>query len=444
MIKSSKDAIYLQDYWFLKGNKKELKNIKDFLLNNNIIFYTKENNNILITKEGKDYIFNHRFFYINDKLYIVTLELYKKIIQYKKKYSFQKHTYIFDILPSYPNVIDINYFEQIIEYVISEGLRRKYPHYFIENYSSSINYNNKIRLQELQNELKAGKTPSSIDGFSDNCFQIKFWTFRGWTKEEAKEKISEIQKHNAKKWLAMKEIDPQRFKESNSICIEYWLARGYTENEAKIKLQEEYQKRTFTLEKCIKRYGPIEGPKIFENRQRKWQETLHTKPNYIEIVTKRCKHNSYSKVSQELFDRVYNNIKNIIQDLKIYYATLNHEWGMGIKTKDNKIGRGVLYDFVIPDLKYAIEFNGERYHPRKDKLNEEEWNKWKNPFSKITADEAYELDKEKDNALIERGFELDIIWDSDYKHKKEDIIKTITDKILKKYEAYKKILQIDN
>ena len=100
------------------------------------------------------------------------------------------------------------------------------------------------------------------------------------------------------------------------------------------------------------------------------------------LIKKTCIINA-SKISQELFFGIYEGIKDL--NIKCYFAELNHEYGTWIK----ELNRGVLYDFVIPELKFAIEYNGSRFHPNKEKLTNEEWTKWENPFTHIGADEIY-------------------------------------------------------
>lgn len=57
----------------------------------------------------------------------------------------------------------------------------------------------------------------------------------------------------------------------------YWLKKGFSEEEAKEKLKE--RQNTNSLEKFIERYGEVEGPKKWRERQQKWQTTLNSKPD---------------------------------------------------------------------------------------------------------------------------------------------------------------------
>jgi len=68
----------------------------------------------------------------------------------------------------------------------------------------------------------------------------------------------------------------ERSKKSSIRSIEYWRTVTSTEEEARRKHSE--AQATFTKEKCIERYGEEEGIRVWKDRQKKWQETLNSKP----------------------------------------------------------------------------------------------------------------------------------------------------------------------
>ena len=106
------------------------------------------------------------------------------------------------------------------------------------------------------------------------CTQMStdFWLIRGYSEDEAKEKVSIVQSKNSKKRHA-KPIENR--KHEFNTCIEYYTKRGMSIEEAKIALID--RQATFSLEKCIERYGEDLGNIEFEKRQTKWQETLNSK-----------------------------------------------------------------------------------------------------------------------------------------------------------------------
>lgn len=101
---------------------------------------------------------------------------------------------------------------------------------------------------------------------------IEYWLNKGYSQDEAKLQLVNFQKTSAK----YAQIVLKEHPEYQSIHIEYWLKKGYSYDEAVKKLSE--RQTTFSLQKCIERYGKDKGQKIFDERQSKWQNTLKSKP----------------------------------------------------------------------------------------------------------------------------------------------------------------------
>lgn len=385
---------------------------KNYLLKNDYLYLL---NNYIYEYNNKLYVFKNLTKELNKKLQRILFGNFKQINIKAFEYTF---VYIKD------TTIDTKYFINVY-HAISEK-----SEWFFENLSDNINYQNKDNVIKIQNCLI-----NDLNYIQKNCIDshlnIQWWIFRGWDEIYAKNKISEYQSLNSKKYRKKYNENPQKYKIHIDTCIEYWLNKGYTEDEAKQKLSE--RQNTFSLQKCIEKYGEDEGKKRFELRQKRWQHTLMSKDNYMEIVYKRTFNGiCASKVSQELFKAIHERLEEYgIKDLIMYYQSNNHEWGFGIKNRG-----GVLYDFVIPSLKYAIEFNGDRFHPNKEKLSLYEWNNWTNPWGK-KADLVYKKDFEKNQAIINKGFILDIIWESDYNNNEEFYINQSFEKIKKLYEESK-------
>ena len=192
--------------------------------------------------------------------------------------------------------------------------------------------------------------------------------------------------------------------------IEYWTKRGYSTEEAKELVSE--RQRTFSLEKCIERYGEEEGCKRFEERQQKWQNTLNNKPLEEIIRINRAKFlnagkNGYSAISQELFWAIYEQVKNNFS--KIYFGQLNQ------KTKDKETGeknweyvikmdkKVYMLDFFVKDTKKIIEFDGDYWHHKKP--------------------ECLEKDRLRDEALTKAGYTIKRIKEGNFTKNKKKIIK---------------------
>lgn len=277
----------------------------------------------------------------------------------------------------------------------------------------------------------------------------------------------------------------KKFHKDKAITLENMIAR-YGEEKGKIKFKsycdkqsetntfeyknkkygmskeefDEYNKsRAVTLELCIKRHGEEKGKEVFKNYcnkqitngctkdyfiqkygeekglseyQRICSEKLLIIENFIrkygeidgavryeEYISKT--HIGYSKISQELFWNIYEKLDN---DYKkdCHFAELNKEY------KIHKFNGGwYLYDFVIKDLKYCIEFNGDVFHANPELFCESDT---PNPYNKtITAKDIWEVDKDKIQRLQNEGFVVKIVWESDYKKDKQFVLDTIINEI---------------
>jgi hypothetical protein len=128
------------------------------------------------------------------------------------------------------------------------------------------------------------------------------------------------------------------YKENANTCIEYYLKRGYTEKEAKILISE--RQKTFTIEKCIEKHGIIEGTKIWEDRQKRWQKTLSNKPQ-TEIDEINKKKNIIYAMKVKGYDNkcIVENIENRSRIKKKLFHTLeSFEERIKEDIQQNKIG----------------------------------------------------------------------------------------------------------
>lgn len=195
----------------------------------------------------------------------------------------------------------------------------------------------------------------------------------------------------------------------NTNQVLYWVKKGFSEEDAKKKVSE--RQRTFSLEKCIQKYGKKDGIKRWQDRQEKWQNTLKSKtPEEIERINRAKLNNggkSYSLISQSLFWKIYEIIKNDYSTIK--FATLlnnkgDSDWSgksheQYISGKNNEM---FFLDFYIGDTLKVIEFDGEYWH---------------NKIKKVKI-----RDKKKDDFLSENGYKLLRIKEEDFRKNPEKII----------------------
>jgi G:T-mismatch repair DNA endonuclease (very short patch repair protein) len=107
--------------------------------------------------------------------------------------------------------------------------------------------------------------------------------------------------------------------------------------------------------------------------------------------------------------------KDIIKEIKYMGYKVDHS--LRVETK--------IYDIYIPKLNLVIEFNGDYWHCNPKKYEPDYYHQVK----KKTAKELWEYDKNKIDLVIEKGYNLEVVWESDYKSDK-----TIINKLIKKYD----------
>jgi hypothetical protein len=105
----------------------------------------------------------------------------------------------------------------------------------------------------------------------------KYWISRGYSREKAKEKVKEKQSILGKKFSKKRKDFPELYSSTFMNQIGYWVKKGFTKDES-ISMVSKIQS-TFSLSKCIEKYGKEEGKIIWEKRQEKWQESLNLSRN---------------------------------------------------------------------------------------------------------------------------------------------------------------------
>lgn len=259
-------------------------------------------------------------------------------------------------------------------------------------------------------KIRHGKSKKMLSekGYSDEeikkiCLtpaNIEFWVKKGFSEQDAKVMVSKNQSNASNHVDFKKRLLPSH--------VQYWINKGHSLDESKQKVSK--HQSTFTLEKCVEKYGDEEGRKRFTERQNKWNKSLSSNGN-MKI--------GYSKISQDLFYVLLHEYEINDRD-KIYFATHNKEFKL---EKEN--GGLWIYDFTDTINKKIIEFNGDMFHANPIKYNSDDN---PNPFKKnINAKEIWNKDKLKLNIAKKHGFEVLVIWDSEYRwgNKQEVINKCI-------------------
>lgn len=207
--------------------------------------------------------------------------------------------------------------------------------------------------------------------------------------------------------------------------IEYYTSRGHSEEKAKELIAE--RQRTFTLEKCIAKYGEEEGTRLWQDRQDRWQATLNAKSpeekaelNKKKGLTREQLIAKYGKIkAQEIISSRCSGIFRSKAELEIesYLRNNNLNVDVQFKIKNNK-GSIYIYDFFYNDK--IIEYNGDYWHANPKIYKADSLIKYpcKEP---IEARLVWEGEKDKINLLNSLNYDLLIIWESDYKKNKEGV-----------------------
>jgi G:T-mismatch repair DNA endonuclease (very short patch repair protein) len=205
----------------------------------------------------------------------------------------------------------------------------------------------------------------------------------------------------------------EHVKNRSSSKLQWWLDKGYSKEEAKEKLKD--RQITFSKEKLIKKYGE-DGLKKWTERQQKWIETLNTKSDEEKSRINKAKAFGginamrnmniaspfISKPEKELYTVLLSNGFDLNSQLCLNHSSALHYF----------------YDVNVGNK--IIEFNGDYWHANPNKYTaESNFN-----FSKqlTTVQQIWDNDKKKINIAESQGYKVLTIWESDWKNNKQKCI----------------------
>lgn len=164
--------------------------------------------------------------------------------------------------------------------------------------------------------------------------------------------------------------------------IEYYLNKGMSRQDAEKALFN--RQAVGRLDKFIERYGEEDGIKRWKERQEKWLKSY--------------KRVNFSKISQELFWSISNELGDINQ---IYFAELDEDKNPDLSGRNHELRLNlectILPDFVDMKRKKVIEFDGTYWHGEVGHGNKER-------------------ERMRDDMIIANGFEVLHVNESDYKN----------------------------
>jgi len=287
-----------------------------------------------------------------------------------------------------------------IEFYLERGYSEDEANNIISKRNSCYSKLVKNRKGKSKVELrKKGYTEEQIKEICLTSANVKFWINKGFSEEESILKVKEHQSN------ASKHVDYT--KRLTTVNLQYYINKGFNEEESKKLLKE--RQTTFTLNKCIEKHGLEKGTDIYNKRQKDWSEKMNIK--YKNGDFSKTSSNNYSKMELEFISEVIS-----LCELKEneYFSNLTETFF--IRSKELNIT--LSYDFVLKNKNKVIEFNGDYWHCNPNKYV----NTFVHPHKNMIAEDIWKFDEIKNNFIKNKGYEILVIWESEYKNNKENIL----------------------
>jgi hypothetical protein len=205
----------------------------------------------------------------------------------------------------------------------------------------------KLRIQTAEGFARARQEDPDFDK-KNSKYCKEFWMNKGHSEEESVELAYNETQKNRNKLKEIRKEDPDYQKGKSWSSYKYWMERGMDEKSAKEHVKK--AQATFTLEKCIEKYGEEEGRKKWQERQEKWMKSN--------------KKTNFSKASQNLFWKLVERQPSLANES--IFATnnqgqkddsgKNHEMTLTLESI------AIKPDFIVMSTKKIIEFDGHYWH----------------------------------------------------------------------------------
>ena len=320
------------------------------------------------------------------------------------------------------------------------------------DYEDLINFvlKRKERIERLKSE---GRHQSIIDFSIFEIYaedeQSAIRVFDEYVKNKTRNTPFKSQENNqfgSKEYYVKKHGNLDGFRKNwapNTNNTNYWINLGFSEEEARNKVKE--RQTTFSLKKCIERYGEKEGRLRFYERQQKWQQTLNAKPESEKIIIQlkkntfsiegcMCRGYSEHEARKLVEERLKKTNRYFSQESISFFLTHfephgwlfgEHEWFI----YDDVNKKHYFYDFTFVDKKVIFEYHGEAFHPNPRVLTEQQINEWTCFANQKTSDEVKDYDSSKKKTAEKAGFKVFEIYSNDTDETKSSIIEQIREAI---------------
>jgi hypothetical protein len=279
---------------------------------------------------------------------------------------------------------------------------------------SSKSYMNRPEVKQYFSDLfKGDKNPNAKCNTTEEYrksispFSKSFKNYVGMTDDEKETQIREYRQSDRD--------------DRNTNQIKYWINKGYSEEDAKKKVSE--RQRTFTLEKCIEKYGEEDGTRRYVERQKNWSATMEDK--YNQGLFGRTP-NFISKFEKDMVDSIINELL-LDLDTDDIFCYKNRQFILKNDNEECKNSR-FLYDFKFGNK--IIEFNGDYWHMNPDIYDSD----YCHPYTNLSAEEKWNFDEIKLECAIQNGYDVLTVWESEYKENKEATIQKCIAFLISDYE----------
>ena len=264
-------------------------------------------------------------------------------------------------------------------------------------------YSQQIWLERVNPYTGKHYTPEEAD-FERNSrrpIRKEYWIKKGYSEDKALQLANDSKQQNNKKG-SQHRVQGNIRRATSKRCVEYFTTRGYNFEEA-TKLVSKNQKY-FSKDICIQKYGENEGIAIWQARQDNWQNTLNAKSSEEKARINRLKLTKGISVSKAE--------KIILEQVKLSVPNTTHQFTLD---KENK--KQYIYDIMAN--KKIIEYNGDFWHSNPNLYPPD----FINPRTKLKAIDKWQIDHIKLQYARDQGYEVLVVWESDFKKNKEEIIK---------------------
>lgn len=370
---------------------------------------------------GNDFLASSNYVHFCEDCKIITdnerkQRSYKKVMEKKHKKMIENGIegvdYIIDLWSGEPT-----------KSINNKHFKSKYPGKTIEDYirefpnAPLVCKKTSNRLSEVMSSFM--NRPEVKQYYSDLIKGDKNPNAKCNTTEEQRKAISPFSK-SFKNYVGMTDEEKEKqIKEylqcdrddRNTNQVKYWIKKGYSEEEAKQKVSE--RQSTFTLEKCIAKYGEEEGTRRYTERQTKWSakvESMYQQGMFSKVPLTQNS-SIYSKFEKDMVDSIIDEL-DLDLDIDDINCYRNSQFQLSNVNEDcsNKI---FSYDFKFGNK--IIEFNGDFWHMNPDIYDSD----YCHPYTNLSAEEKWNIDEIKIECAFQNGYDVLTIWESEYKENKE-------------------------